>query len=963
MRNGQLKYLLLWIGVLFVSLVLSAHAADPSPDGEPLTAGVQDVTDVPLGPYYQIHENPYFRATVTNWGFFGDYGPDLIDSSSLGTPDTLQAPGFETPVHSQVGYLWQAGLWVGGIVGNDTLVSVGVQGWPSSTEYHADFGAPPVYSDTLGDEEFTSVYTDTLTDPTIVKPDIIDGNHRPFPIKVRQTTRLVSDPRFDRGMIVEVTVTNLGTQTINDLWLGWYVDCDVWHPGNINSWRGDLSGHRESPVTLDGKTYAISAAWSADNSGDPDSTGVFNERSCLGVFGSMFLESNPPLPEVSFNWWNIGFSKSYDWGPSRNPSDTNIYGGYGRLTGDAMRYRYMSNREIDYDQVYAARDFSSEGWIPPTIASVAQDLANGYDTRFLDTRGGVDLAPGDSVIAAWTWVMAPGLHTNPLNYADNFDWAAPETYLAGLNFLHLDTALARMRQLWDSRFASAAVGPPKNFRITAWDDSSASMAWLPRSTYRLGMYEIFRTFDSTRFNSPAVGSISPGQSSFTQSGLPRLPVQYYVIRSRDHKGVSGIASPIVDVLPDRPQEPVLSGAVRGDGEIRILWEAPTEPDVVSHRVFRRAAGGAWGFIGETYLPGAMTDNSANNATPYEYRITAMSKLGSESFYSEPVRGVAFSFDGAPLVIDYTLSGGTSLTIKDSVAAVWKRMTAPLGSMYRNADPVTTLPFGLDVYNAHPAVVIVSDGRQGPRPNWTGQISAYAYAGGVTFLSGRDLFNKDVIAEGTLTFGPGDPAYDYFGITSAYYPRVLLSHPTRPNAEFIAARSHDAVLPDLMVDSTRTNWGLSPVLPKPGAAVPFVGFYDVDTSRATVLYSYVSRDSSVSFSHGRAVAVISKVPGVHALALSFPLSYVDETAATSVVNALMRRMGWVADLPGDCDGDGFVTVLDLSLMIDYAFADGVLTNVSNADVNADCVVNLIDVVILIDYLFKGGTTLSPGCALP
>lgn len=953
----------MWLSALWLVSALPSRAANIGPDDERLTAGVQAVTVGGLGPLYQIHANPYFRATVTNWGFFGNYNDDLIDSASLGTTDTLPAPGFESPPHSRIGYLYGGGLWVGGIIGNDTLVSTGAKGWPPAYEFHPELDAPPVFSDTLGDEEYTSVCTDTLADPAIVRTDEIDGPHRPLPVKVRQTTRLVSDPKYDKGMIIEVTVTNTGSQTIHDLWLGWYVDCDIWHPANTNSWLGDLSGHRSASLTLDGEVIGIAAAWSADNSGDPDSTGAFNARSPLGVFGSMLLESDPPLPEVSFNWWNIGFSKAYDWGPSRHPSDTNINGGYGRAIGDAMRYRRMSNQEIDYDQVCAAIDFSAEGWIPPTSATIAEDFANGYDTRFLDTRGAVDLNPGDSVVAVWTWVVAPDLHTNPRNYAGNFNPAAPAAYLAGLNFTHLDTALARMKQLWETRFAGALVGPPKNFRVTGWDDSTASMSWLPRTTQRLTAYEICRSFDPQNFFGSPVVVLSPIAPSFTEHGLHRIPTQYYIIRSLDGHGRPGLASPVIDVLPDRPQQPLLLGASRGDGTIKIMWQSPVEPDVVSHRVFRRTGGGAWSFIGETYLPGAMIDRHAGNATPYEYRVTAMSALRSESFPSEPVSGVAFSFDGVPLVIDHTLSGGTSLTIRDSVAAVWQRMTAPIGALYRNADPVTMAPFGLNVYDTHPAVVIVSDGRQGPQPNWAGQIASYAYAGGITFLSGRDLFNKDLITEGTLTFGPGDLAYDYFGITAAYYPRVLLSHPTRPNAEFIAARSLDPALPDLPVDSARTDWGLSPALPAPGAAAPFVGFYDVDPTRADVIYEYVSRDSSLSFSHGRAVGLVSKVPGVHAAVLSFPLSYADENAATIAVNALIRRMGWVADWPGDLDGDGFVTVLDLSLMIDYAFAGGALTNVSNADVNGDCVVNLIDIVIVIDHLFLGGAALMPGCATP
>jgi hypothetical protein len=138
---------------------------------------------------------------------------------------------------------------------------------------------------------------------------------------------------------------------------------------------------------------------------------------------------------------------------------------------------------------------------------------------------------------------------------------------------------------------------------------------------------------------------------------------------------------------------------------------------------------------------------------------------------------------------------------------------------------------------------------------------------------------------------------------------------------------------------------------------------VDTARAEVIYEYVSRDSLVSFSQRRAVGIVSRVPGVHAAVLSFPLCYMDEPAATQVVRTLIVRLGWIGDSSGDLDSDGFVTALDLGLLIDYAFANGSLTNVDNADVNGDCIVDLVDVVILIDHLFLGGAPLRPGCALP
>jgi len=270
---------------------------------------------------------------------------------------------------------------------------------------------------------------------------------------------------------------------------------------------------------------------------------------------------------------------------------------------------------------------------------------------------------------------------------------------------------------------------------------------------------------------------------------------------------------------------------------------------------------------------------------------------------------------------------------------------------------------LEVYNPHPVAIVVSDGRYAPRPGTQAQLADYLYAGGITILTGRDLFNDDAVTEGTIHFGPGDWAYDNLGITAAYCPRVLLSHPTRPNAEFAGARSLDALLPDLAVDPARTAWGLNPALPAPGLAVPFVGFLEVDTARGRVIYTYVSKDGGNSPSQGKPVGVISKVDGVHAAVLAFPLSYMAESQARDVVARLVARLGWTRDIPGDLTGDGSVAVDDLIMLIDYLYSTGAITNPGNGDVNGDCRLNLIDVVTIINYIFRGGAELKQGCFAP
>lgn len=921
---------------------------------------VDEVEIDPTIPSHRIQANPHLRTTVTNWGYFGNKAGALRD-----TIPGRAAPGIESPPFSRIDYLYEAALWVGGIVNGDTLVSTGAIEWPPTFEFHPDGLTEPVLSDLLGDEEYTSVYRDTLTDPALVRADQVDGAHRPLPIQVRQTTRTVDDPLYNKGMVIEIVVTNIGASTIADMWLGWYIDCDIRHPLKAGSWMGDMSGYRASAITIDGQQCDIRAGWIADNSGDPDTTlWVFDSTSPTGVFGAMCLESAPPLPLESFNWWSVAFTRPYDWGPSRNAADTNVAGSYGRALGDVLRYKRMSNQEIDYDQMYAAIDMTADGWIPPTQAAIAADFADGYDARFLLTRGKVNLAPGDSVRTVWAWVVAPGFHTMPQHFATTFDSQDPSVYRAGLNFAVLDSALARMRILHESNFTAATVGPPRGFEITGWNDSTAMMAWQPRSTARMTGFQIYRSFVPNSFLGLPAAFLPTSQTEFRHQGLSRLPMHYYIIRSRDASGRLGVPSPVIEVLPDRPMAPIPTGLARGNSSIRLFWEEPEEPDVVAHRAWRRKTGDtAWTYLGQTALPQEFVDNTAQNAQPYEYRLAAVSALGSQSFPSATMTGVAFAFGGPPLVIDHTLSGPTALTDKDSVRAVWQRIAQPFGAEYRDANPLTTPAIGLNVYDPRPAALVVTDGRQGVRPGTIPQLDLYQGAGGVVILSGRDIFNADVQAEATLEFGPGSVPYDDYGITKAHYPRVLLSHPTRPNAEFIAARSLDPAFPDLFVNPTRTAWGLNPQLPLPGNAIPFVGYFEIDTSRATAIYTYVSRDSMTSGSHGKPVGVISKVPGIYAAILSFPVSYMREPASGAAIHQLMLRLGWVGNFPGDLTGDGVVGANDLARLIDFLFGRGALTNLNNADVNADCRINLVDLVILINYVFFGGPPLQAGCVVP
>jgi hypothetical protein len=627
-----------------------------------------------------------------------------------------------------------------------------------------------------------------------------------------------------------------------------------------------------------------------------------------------------------------------------------------------MKYHFMSGGELDYSQALTAVDSSGTGWIPPPPSEIAEDYADGSDTRFLHTMGPVTLSPGDSLVAAWAWVVAPRWHTHPDHFVATFDAAAPETYLDGLGMANLDTALAQMKLLWDSGFERARVGAPRDLTITGWDDHEAWLNWLPRHTERLQSYEILRSLDPQLFLDPPIVTLSPNESSYTDLGLARENTYYYTIRSVSRDGRPGPLAPPVDVLPDRPMSPLRLAAQRGNASITLSWDPPGESDVVAHRIYRRNESDIWSLIEETSELQSYTDLTAQNAVVYEYKVGAVSALGNESFPSEPILGLAFAFDGLPLVLDHTPSDPSALSDKDSVRAVWERILGVAAAIYRDADPVMVEPFGLEVFNNHPALIAVADGRFALRSGTQDQLSLYAYTGGAAILSGRDLFNDEPVAEGTISFGPDDFPHDNLGITAAYYPRVLLSNPTRMNAEFTGARATRTDWPDLKVDSTRTDWGLNPILTSTEGAVPFVGYFEVDPEQTEVLYTFVSNQGHASPLHGKPVAVVSRNPESPVAAFAFPLSYMHEASVKPVLMNLLRELGWRSTRAGDVDGDGQVGLSDADAIIDYLYRGQTLFLPENGNIaGSDCDINIIDAMSLLAFARYGAPIPVHQCA--
>ena len=430
--------------VLFMVIIIIAPAADGNGKNRSGFAGfnlAQGAKDGAPCTQMEAHETGLIHMTITNFGLIGSlYSID----DEFGSYERL--PSCEYPAESGVEYLYGGGLWVGAIVGDDTLVSVGFE---SRYELHEMLPAfydtalivrhsknpldSNYYPRTVSELDYIAVYYDTTTSGMYIYEDPFDSRpHIPLNIEVTQKSFSWSQPEFEDFIIFKYKIRNFGTDTLKRTHIGLYFDADAWHLDTPLGYTDDITGYKWGEDTQSEEEFIF--AWAADNDGDPVG-GEWNELSTPDVMGISFLEL-PANTEVSYNWWRgkFGYPAHYDWGPMTQDNYRDLgTGGLGTPEGDCNRYYIMANNELDYDQMFAAVDFTDSGWLPPTTY-VPNQIADGDETGFVLSFGGVDLLPGDSLEFAFVIAMGEDFHQQPDDYDDLFDPADPFLYYNALDF-------------------------------------------------------------------------------------------------------------------------------------------------------------------------------------------------------------------------------------------------------------------------------------------------------------------------------------------------------------------------------------------------------------------------------------------------------------------------------------------------------------------------------------------------
>ena len=249
-RDRQFIIILTVFSILLSSFDLSAREVNPKLAGVDVKQrNMLSTSNDPIV-YYAAHTKGNMQLAVGNNGQFGTFGGTIIDPI---TGDQIQSCIY--PKNSDIVFLWVGALWIGAVVGRDTLVSCATEDFYSMREFWPQPGDSfkfesidensQFYSDyALSEEDIFCTYTDTFTNSNLTGTDQDNSLHKPLNIKVTQRTMAWSYEYADDFVLFDYKIENIGNDVLHDVYMGIFVDGDVWHKTNNGpqGWNDDIVG-------------------------------------------------------------------------------------------------------------------------------------------------------------------------------------------------------------------------------------------------------------------------------------------------------------------------------------------------------------------------------------------------------------------------------------------------------------------------------------------------------------------------------------------------------------------------------------------------------------------------------------------------------------------------------------------------------------------------------------------------
>ncbi len=952
----------LLIGVILFTLILCSTAISKGLDSarQPVPDKIAALPMMPASlQHVAVHDAGNLYTTFFD-GFFsiGFYGEQQIFD-----PETSMLLNHTNyPSGSDLYYLYYGGIWIGGVVNGDTVVSTLSDGWYYHWEMHPhEWNSGGTYrTGGVADDEFVTVITDTNR----------TYNPRPMDLDIRMETFSFEDTLYDDFVIINFKVSTFGFNTIDDGWAGIYFDSDVNHSSNSTSgYLDDYSGYLEALSDESDSTSLMKIAYSLDNDGDP--RGIpqeFTPTSPRGAISLQLLDANFDLEHVNFNWWRSSEDTPLDFGPRRTGTpedpfyqfDNNALGTPGELH-DAMYY-LLAHPEVDYDQLYTAIDHSAEGWLQPPASTISNDLTDGCDTRFLLSFGPFDLIPGDTVTFTVALVAADNIHVNGSDFADYFDADNPDAFYSLLDFSELILHNKRARELYLSGYTLMPLRPPVGFEIVDFDEDTVNLTWYSVNRANLAGYNVyFRDTDGDTIWYKANSSLIT-ETSTSASVIDSTHVHEFAVTTVLDDASESDYSEIVSVATDWPDAP--SGLVISSqgNELVLDWDDHPDSNISYFVVYRSAYGGEFERFGYP-AQSTRTDATAEYGVRIYYYVTAMNIFGNESPPSEIVGRAPMSKDQGILFID------ASRTF--DIDGSYYFDTTSYGNLFNGINSMTQITRRV-VYTSPPSnpvsfyemsqyshLVIFMESRFSDITTPSGMLHldslAYylAYGGNavITTVSGdfTGLTTGPAESPETVSFNPGDFFYDVFKLDSTVRNVGIVRPDETVVGDLVGCSPlHSDYLP-LVADTAQLHAsGLFPTF------IPGSGFL-FPQPEAEAIYSY---ESSVpdTVNQGKVNGIRYLGEDYRFVLFNFPLTVMKELRNQEMLLQALSDIG-IDIYCGDTNDDGFTNIGDAVYLVQHIFGGGPPpANYDRADVNCDKDVNIGDAVSIINYVFREDATL-------
>ncbi|MGD8605343.1 MAG: hypothetical protein PVF49_12310 [Anaerolineales bacterium] len=306
----------------------------------------------------------------------------------------------------------------------------------------------PDFDLAVSEEDVIAVYTDTFTSGVSgLRDDFLDKRpHRPLHIEVTQRSFAWSYSYAEDFVLFDFSIRNIGEKTLDKVYMGILIDGDVYKdiadPEGTESFYDDICGFlRAAPWQRDGCEWSdtVNLAWVADNDGDFLKEGT-DYIPVPSITGARVVRTPSDSLRLSFNWWVSNVQdRSKDFGPQKKYHIRDLgTGGMGTPEGDRAKYFFMRNREFDYDQIYTAGISPLDPvWAYPN-QSIARDVSDGFDARYLISFGPFVIQPGQNLPISMAYVGGEHFHTDPYNGQVNLiDGYNPDAYYDNVDFSDL----------------------------------------------------------------------------------------------------------------------------------------------------------------------------------------------------------------------------------------------------------------------------------------------------------------------------------------------------------------------------------------------------------------------------------------------------------------------------------------------------------------------------------------------